>query len=350
MTQIDLEDLPRPQAPKTALRTRAGERLVSDLIGTGGQAPAQPVRPSPAQEPSGLRRRWRAFKRWMWRFAPDAVVTKRSYRHRFGRDLDLENPQGLSEKIQWLKLNGMTPLHSRCSDKIAVRDYVAERVGSEILIPMVMATYDVAEITPENIPAERFVVKPNHDSGSVVFCRDRASFDWADARRRLRAMLKRDFHLAQRERQYEGIRRGLIVEELLEQSGGGDLIDYKIYCFHGKPTFAQVDLGRHSDHRRAMYDLDWRKLPERIETLPGLPAALDGELPRPEGWEEMKRIAAILAKPFPLVRIDFYNVDGRVFFGEMTFTPGAGLSRFEPREKDVAYGRLLDLSKVRRNG
>lgn len=135
MTQIDLEDLPRPQAPKTALRTRAGERLVSDLIGTGGQAPAQPVRPSPAQEPSGLRRRWRAFKRWMWRFAPDAVVTKRSYRHRFGRDLDLENPQGLSEKIQWLKLNGMTPLHSRCSDKIAVRDYVAERVGSEILDP-----------------------------------------------------------------------------------------------------------------------------------------------------------------------------------------------------------------------
>ena len=286
---------------------------------------------------------------------PDAWVVQRNYFHRFGVYPDLRNPRRLTEKITWLKLHGATPLHTRCADKIAVRPWVAERIGAEYLVRAILIADTADALTPEAIPDAGFVVKATHDTGSVVICTDRAGFDWEACRARMRRALATPFWRRQRERHYRDIPPRLIVEELLVPDDPVvGLTDYKLLCFHGEPQWIECQIRPPGALYAAAYSLDWARLPwlQLAETADSV--QYPGELPRPSRLEEMLHIVRTLAAPFPLVRVDLYEVGGRVLFGELTFTPAAGLERTEytdpavgPWLLDEELGDRLDMDRVR---
>jgi len=288
---------------------------------------------------------------------PDEWVVRRNYFHRFGVYPDLRDPRTLSEKITWLKLHGATPLHRRCADKIAVRDWVADRVGAEVLNRAIMITEDPADITPAAIPDRRFVVKANLDTGSVVLCHDRDRFDWEGCRRRMAEALVRPFWRVQRERQYRGIRPAIIVEAMLDPDDPAiGLTDHRIYCFHGVPRFIEVTVVPPGAYFSAVYSPDWARMPVKMMAEASNSDELPFDLPRPALLARMLEVARSLSAPFPLVRVDLYDTGGRVVFGELTFTPSAGLERMEaarpvpgadPRAEDRAAGALLDMARTR---
>lgn len=279
-----------------------------------------------------------SMKLWLTRSRTDEEHVRIEFREAFGRELDLSNPRTFSEKLQYLKLYDQTPLHAQCADKIRVRDYIRSKVPEDALIPALLITYDVADITPERIAAPRFVIKPNHDSGSVQFCHDRNTFDWASCRRKLARALRRDFWMIGRELQYRDIRRGLIVEEMLI-SESCELRDYKFYCFGGEPKFLQIDVDRFSGHRRDLFDLEWRKMDVQY-SIPNS----NLNIPRPDTLPLMIEYAHRLAEPFKFVRVDFFSVNSRVYVGEITFHPYSGFRGFTPESFDAALGDMIKLN------
>lgn len=279
------------------------------------------------------------IKRFLY---PDYLFARRQYFHRNGFYPNLLAPRDLSEKVLWLKLHDRSPLHTLCADKILVRDYVAALAGPEILVPSLLVTYDVDDVTPQAIREDRFVVKTNHDQGGVFICRDRATFDWEDMRAQLRRRSKKNKYYEFREQQYKDIRPGILVESFIQGENGGDVLEIKVNCFHGKPTFVQAIVGRFTERRHMNYDLDWRRM-----QVYGRTPALEFELERPRALERILAASATLAAPFLFARIDFLvDAAGRPWFSEITFHPAAGLVRYRPNEMERALGDLLDLSRI----
>ena len=273
---------------------------------------------------------------------PDNLVIRRQYRSRTGIKLNLVDPKDLSEKVQWLKLHDRSALHTMCADKIKVRDYVADVLGKDILVPAVRVTYDPADISPDVIREKRFVIKTNHDQGGVFICQDRATFDWqgvrADVTRRLALTKYHEF----REYQYKGIRPGILIENFVEAEHGGNASDLKIYCFHGQPRFIQVVVDRFENRREAFYDPSWTRMGFKAPVK-----QLDEGLARPPCLDRLLRAASQLSEPFLFCRIDFlYGNGDRAWFGEVTFHHGAGLIRFDPPEFERAFGDMIDLSRL----
>jgi hypothetical protein len=279
-----------------------------------------------------------AVKRYL---APDSYVMRKQYFQRHGFYPDLQNPKDLSEKTLWLKLHDRSALHSLCADKIRARGYVASQLGPEVIIPEILVSYDAADINPETITAERFVIKTNHDQGGIFICRDRASFDWDEARRKIAKRLTINKYYEFREHQYKSIRPGILVEDYVT-GDRGSVCEFKFYCFHGEPKFVQVVPDRFGDRRETFYDMDWRRM-----HFSGPAPLIEHDLPRPPGFEALQRDAAILSEPFLFCRIDFLvgTVD-RPWFGEITFHHGAGLIRFQPKEFERAFGDMIDLSRL----
>ncbi|MBP7241060.1 ATP-grasp fold amidoligase family protein [Amaricoccus sp.] len=279
------------------------------------------------------------MKRYLY---PDYLMALLQYRHRNGFYPDLLKPRDLSEKVLWLKLHDRSRLHTLCADKILVRDYVAGRAGSEFLVPTLLVTYDPAEVTPDAIRQDRFVVKTNHDQGGVFICRDRETFDWDDTRAQIRKRAKTNKYYEFREPQYKDIRPGILVERFIEGEKGQDILEIKINCFHGEPRFMQAIVGRFTDRRHANYDLDWKRMP-----FQGRTADIEHDVPRPDALDRMLAAAARLSEPFLFCRIDFLiDASGRPWFGEITFHPAAGLVRYNPPEMERALGDMLDLSRI----
>jgi hypothetical protein len=259
----------------------------------------------------------------------------REYERVFGRPLDLANPRTFNEKMQYLKVHGITDLHRRCADKHAVRDYVRSRIDEDILVPLHHVFDSADEIGPERIPEERFVIKATHDSGSTRICLDRKAFDWDRCRRRLRGALTRDFAYLHYEMQYHGLPRRILVEELLSDALD---IDYKFFCFDGQPKFVGVNMDRRGDHRHAFMDFDWKVIPVHYaKPLPDRPA------PKPATFDRMVDYAARLCAPFKFARADFYENAGRLYFSEITFHQYAGLMPFDPEGYDRTLGDLIRL-------
>ena len=298
-----------------------------------------------------MRRIHLALRDWL----PDAWVVRRNYFHRFGVYPDLRNPQRLSEKINWLKLHGATPLHSRCADKIAVRPWVADRIGKQYLVPVLLTADSAEALTPEAIPAPGFVIKATHDTGSVAICNDREQFDWAACRAAMGRALTTPFWRRQRERHYRDIPPRLIVEDLLIPDDPElGLTDYKVHCFHGEPQWIECQIRPPGMLYNASYSLEWERLPWLQLDEMSASLQLPSDIPRPAGLAEMLDIARVLSAPFPLTRVDLYEVGGRVLFGEITFTPAAGLERVEyrdptvdPWQLDAELGARLDMGRVR---
>lgn len=272
---------------------------------------------------------------------PDYILARRQYYHRNGFYPDLRKPKDLSEKVLWLKLYDHSPLHTRCADKILVRNYVASRIDASFLVPKILATYDLDDVGPETIREDRFVIKTNHDQGGVFICCDRDRFDWIRTQDQIRARRRINKYYEFRERQYRDIRPGILVESLIEGEGGHSAAELKINCFEGKPHFVQVIVDRFEKRRHAHYDLDWRRM-----ELHGRSLGLEYDLPRPAQLDRILEAAKALAAPFLFCRVDFLVGAGeRPWFGEITFHPAAGLVRYSPPEMERALGDLIDLRR-----
>lgn len=266
---------------------------------------------------------------------PDRIALEDSYFSAMGKTLDLKDPHRYTEKLQWQKLYDRNPLYHKLVDKAGVKAYVAALIGEEHIIPTLGVWERVEDIDWAALP-EKFVLKCTHDSGSTVVCTDKASFDREAACRKLAACLRIDYWRRDREWAYKGVKPRIIAEKYV----GSAPRDYKFYCFNGKPEVMYVASGREiGDTRFDFFDMGYRHLDIRSSLHPNA----DVRPVRPQLFEEMKSLAARLSAGFLQVRVDFYEVDGRVLFGEYTFYQGSGLEPFEPEGADEWLGSFFKL-------
>lgn len=251
---------------------------------------------------------------------------------------NLEHPTKFSEKMQWMKLHYRNELMPIVGDKYTVRKYL-EDLGYGYLLNDLIAVYDdVNQIRPEDLP-ERFVLKASHASGWNLIVRDKSKVSWSIWRKHFRYWLTHDIAWNGREWHYGVMKPRIVCEKYLEDNSG-DLMDYKFYCFNGEPRFLQVNVGRGTAHStQNYYDLDWKLLPF------GKTHAHNPNIhpEKPAHFDEMVRLARDLSKPFPYVRFDLYEANGKVYFGEFTFFPCSGMPDFIPSEWDDKVGEMLTL-------
>lgn len=266
------------------------------------------------------------------------------YEKRLGRPLDWNCLETYTEKMQWAKLFDKDKRKVTLSDKYAVRAWVEKMIGNEYLIPLLGKWNNYKEIDFGKLP-ERFVIKTNHGSGDAVVVRDKTNMSFADKiamRRRIQDALRRDYGAQFCECQYSDIKPCIIAEQYIE-SGETDLQDYKFLCFDGEPYFCWVDIGRYTDHKRNVYDLNWKLQDWNQRNYGNSQYTLE----KPKNFEKMVEIARTLSQGFSHVRVDLYNVDGKIYFGEMTFTNGSGFEEITPYSANRMLGELWKLSMKR---
>lgn len=276
---------------------------------------------------------------------PDEKYLKRMYRFRMGHELNLENPKAFSEKMEWLKIHDRKPIYTTMVDKYLAKDYVAGLIGEEHIIPTLGVWDRFEDIDFDALP-NQFVLKCTHDSGGLVVCRDKSRLDIEKARRQINQCLKRNFAYLGREWPYMNVKPRVIAEQYMEDrsNGAGEtagLSDYKFFCFNGVPRFLYLSTGLedHATARMTFLNMDW--------TYAGFRRAdflQHQELPpKPEKYDEMIRIAEKLSQGMRFLRVDLYEINGKVYFGELTFYTCGGYMLLEPPEWDEKLGAYLQL-------
>lgn len=254
--------------------------------------------------------------------------------------LGLDDPVTFNERLQWLKLYDRRPEYTVMVDKYKVRDYIAEKIGVQYLIPLIGVWNDPDEIDFSALP-ERFVLKCNHNSGlGMCICKDKQQLDIPKVKKELRKGLKQDYYLTGREWPYKNVPRKIIAEQFLQSDAGG-LTDYKIHCFNGVPKFILVCKDRFTESglTEDFYTTEWEHMPVKRPKIPNAVAPSA----KPEKLSEMLQLAAKLSKNIPFLRVDFYIVDNKIYFSELTFFPASGFEKFEPEEWDRTFGDWLVL-------
>lgn len=274
------------------------------------------------------------------RIIPEKLYLKIIFKKKLGYNLDIKNPKTFNEKLQWLKLNDRTSLHSKCADKYEVREYVKNKIGQKYLIPLIMVTEDINDIKPENLPDYPVIIKTNHDSGTHFIIWDKKSCDWKSIKKKLIKSLNTNFYYTYKEWQYKNIRPKIIVEKLL---GSDDNLpnDIKVFCFNGTAKIISVCWDRLSDVKWLYFDINGNELPFNCEMKLDNDAHYDEIFP--ENTNELARLAENLASEFIFVRVDFYVFQGNIYFGEMTFHPISGLGNFDPQEWDRKLGDMIKI-------
>lgn len=264
----------------------------------------------------------------------DEEAVKRYFKDRTGRELDFNNLISFADKLNWYKLNHKDPLMQQCADKYAVREYVKKCGYPELLNDLYGVYYDVNEIKLEDLP-ERFIVKAAHGSHMNILYPD-TKYSWWQCKLLMKSWMAQDIYWSGREWVYKNMPKRIVAERYLEDETG-ELRDYKLFCYHGKPYFLQFDMGRLKGiHYRNYYDMDLNLLEVSDDSTTInhdiVPISSDT-------FSKMKTIAADLAKPFEFVRTDFYVVNNRIVFGELTFFDGGGYSGFCNEEDDIMFGK-----------
>lgn len=257
--------------------------------------------------------------------------------------LNLDNPQSYNEKLQWQKLYDRKPEYTKMVDKYEAKDYVASVIGEEHIIPTI-AVYDRAEDVDFDKLPNQFVLKCTHDSGGIVICKDKNELDKNAALQKLRRGLKTKFYYQNREWPYKDVKPRIIAEQYMVDESGYELKDYKWFCFDGKPRalFIASDRGSASEETKFdFFDIDFRHL----SFTNGHPNARK-VIEKPVGFEKMKELAAKLSQGLMQARIDFYDVNGHIYFGEITFFHWSGLKPFVPREWDYIFGSYIKLPEL----
>lgn len=271
---------------------------------------------------------------------PDSIYLRIVYWIRMKQRLNLKNPQTFNEKLQWLKIHDPNRMkYVVMVDKVKARNYIADKIGAEYLIPLLGVYQKVDEINTDDLP-DKFVVKCTHDSGSVIICQDRKEFD-ESKKKKLQKALKRKYYYANREYALKYAEPKIVIEQYMSNGNEG-LYDYKFYCFNGKPKYLYVSGGL-SDHTTAkisFYNIDLSDAPFQRSDY----AHFDKIPYVPEKYNEMLDIARKLSENIPFVRVDLYEVNGSIYFSELTFYPCNGMMPFEPKEWDEILGREIDIT------
>lgn len=270
---------------------------------------------------------------------PDELFLRLKFPLLMGSSLHLRNPRTFSEKLQWMKLHDRRDIYTQMADKASAKEIVASRIGEEHLIPTLGIWEHFEDIDFDCLP-EQFVLKCTHDSGSAIICKDKSSFDIESAGKKLSSCLRQNFYLQNREWPYKNIKPQIIAEPFIADIDGATN-DYKFFCIDGEPKFMFIasDRGRlDTETKFDFFDMDFNFLP----FTNGHPNSTIRPS-RPEGWEEMKSLARKLAEGLPFVRIDFYDLDGHIYFGEYTFCHWGGMKPFSPAEWDLKLGDMLKI-------
>lgn len=270
---------------------------------------------------------------------PDEIYLRLMFFLRMGYKLNLQKPVTFSEKLQWLKIHNRQDFLTNLVDKVCVKEYVNKRIGNKYIIPTI-GVYDSVEKIPWNELPKQFILKCSHDSGGIVICKDKDSFDINNAKKKLKKGINQSYYKYNREWPYKNVPKKILAEELIS-SPDGDLRDYKFFCFNGEPKFLKVDFGRFTDHHANYYDLNWNLLPFGEAALPPIPDHIEK---CPENFDEMIEIARNLSKGHKFIRVDLYNVEGKIYFGELTFYPASGMGQFTSKEWDYKLGSWLELN------
>lgn len=278
----------------------------------------------------------------LFSFVPDIPWLKLLYRIKNGYWMDFKNPKTFAEKIQWLKVHGYREEFIKMVDKYSVKEYVSEKIGSQYVIPLLGVWEKPEDIEWEKLP-QKFVLKTTHGGGScgVVICKDKESLDRKKAIEELNVSMSFNAGNSFREHPYMGVQKRIIAEEFLDSDNDSDLCDFKFYCFNGEPKYCQVIRDRNTKETIDFYDMDWNHMPF-VGLNPGVP---NGHIPVrcPDNIDDMKRICIELSKGIPFVRIDLYEVKGKVYFGEITFYPASGFGTFTPSEWNLKLGEMISL-------
>lgn len=277
----------------------------------------------------------------------DDEYLKRMFRARMKKELDLESPQTFNEKLQWLKLYDRRPEYTVMVDKFAVKQYVADRIGEEYIIPTLGVWERFEDIDFDTLP-DQFVLKCTHDSGGLVICRDKSKLNIKKAEKKIQKSLKRDFYLSGREWPYKSVSRKIIAEKYMEDETTSDLRDYKFFCFAGVPRALFVATDRQTPGEEVKFDffdmdychLDVKNGHKNAKVPPA----------KPQNFELMIELARKLSQGIPHVRVDFYEVNGKVYFGEMTFFHFGGMVPFVPEKWDYTFGNWLTLPSQKMKG
>ena len=269
----------------------------------------------------------------------DRKYLEKLYKVRRGEELNLDNPQTLNEKLQWLKLYDRKPLYTKMVDKYEVRKIIADRVGEEFLIPLLGVWDKFDDIDFEKLP-NQFVLKCTHDSGGLTICTDKSKFDKGTARRKIESCLKKNYYTNSREWPYKDVKPRIIAEAYMVDESGWELKDYKIFCFNGHAEYVEVDFNRYVKHKLNPYDFDWNPLNFCDDSKNDY----DANIPKPKRLMEMREIAEKLSRDLDFLRVDFYSIEDKIYIGELTLCPGSGFIAFDPKNTDLYYGNKLRLT------
>lgn len=277
----------------------------------------------------------------------DETYIKRKFKASLGYGLDLSNPCTFNEKLQWLKLYDRRTEYVKMVDKFLVRDYIAKTIGEEYLIPLIGAWDNPDDIPFEELP-NQFVLKCNHNSGTgMCICRDKEKLDIEKTKAGLRKGLQQNYYTSGREWPYKDVPRKIICEKYMEDtSPQNSLNDYKFFCFNGDVKFFKVDFDRFIDHHANYYDVQGKLLSFGEADFPPKP---DRVIQMPSNLEEMIKLARVLSKGFPFLRVDFYSIGEKVYFGELTLFPASGFGKWTDPKWDEIIGEWLVLPEKMEN-
>ena len=278
------------------------------------------------------------IRHYILRIIPDKTYLKIVFRIKVGKKLNLKNPKTFNEKLQWLKLYDRNDEYTSLADKYKVRDYVKQTIGEEYLIPLIGVYDKFDDIDFEKLP-NQFVIKCNHDSGSVVICKDKNNFDIKSSRKKINRAMKYNYFYTGREYQYKNIERKIIIEEYLSELDS-DIKDYKFFVFNGKFAYSFVCSERLTKVKFTFFDKNGKLL----EIKQG-GANYDKNISLPDNYNKMIKLSEKLAGDITEVRVDFYEINGKIYFGELTFFDASGFSKFEPADWDEKFGKMLKLPK-----
>ena len=274
------------------------------------------------------------------------LTDKKYLEYRFlsemGYKLNLKNPQTFNEKLQWLKLYDRNPEYTKMADKYEVREYIKEKIGEEYLIPLIGVYDKFDDIDFDKLP-NQFVIKCNHDSGGLIICKDKNRLDIETARKKINRSLKTNYYYSGREWPYKNVKPRIIIEKYMEDSNKSDLIDYKLFCFNGIPKIVLVCSERFSSSNmcETWFDMNW-KLIDMTESG----HRVDSTISKPKQLKKMVELSKKLSKNIPFIRVDWYEIGDKLYFGELTFYPASGFEKFEPKEWNKKIGDMLSIDKL----
>ena len=279
------------------------------------------------------------LENYILRFLDDKTYLKIKYKHIMKQKLNLDNPQTFNEKLQWLKLHNRKDIYTTMVDKYEAKKYVANIIGEEYIIPTLGVYEKFDDINFEELP-NKFVIKCTHDSGGIVICEDKNNFDYKEAKKKINKGLKSNFYYFSREWPYKNVKPRIIVEKYMEDNIIGELIDYKSYAFNGECDYLMACYNRAKGNIKFLYyDREWHLI--KNFSYDGMKYGNNIKIPKPKNLDKMFEFATILSKDIPFIRVDFYEANGMLYFGELTFYPSAGFDDGRTKELEEYLNNKL---------